>query len=69
MPTRKRGLTTADIIAILQQEVAECGSQTEAAKRLRIKLSYFNDVLHGRRDPGPQVLKALGLQKRYEKVS
>ena len=39
-------------------------SQKRAAQHWGISQQYLNDVLHGRRAPGPQLLSALG----YERV-
>lgn len=54
-----------DIHAIrhmLTRLVADLGSQRAAAEHLRISQAHLFDMLHGRRAPGPKVLKALGLR-------
>lgn len=56
------------VIKRLQRLVDEHGSQKEAASSIGIKPSYFNDVLQGRREPGPKILGALGLRKGYERA-
>lgn len=38
-------------------------SQKALAAELGITPSYLCDVLQGRREPGPQVLRALGLER------
>jgi predicted transcriptional regulator len=38
-------------------------SQVSVAADLGIKPSYLCDLLKGRREPGPKVLKALGLER------
>jgi len=45
------------------------GTQESAAKSLGISPQYLSDVLKGRREPGPKVLKALGLVRKvtYER--
>lgn len=44
---------------------------TELAAELGISKQYLGDVLRGRRDPGPPILKALGIKKVFvlEKAS
>ena len=46
------------------------GSQKVLAETLGVSLPYLNDVIHGRRRPGPKILAALGLQlqRGYEKA-
>ena len=56
------------IIKMLQRLVKEHGSQKAAAVNIGVKPSYFNDVLQGRREPGPKILVALGLRKGYERA-
>ena len=57
-----------DVIKRLKQFVDQFETQKEAAKSLRIRPAYLSDLLNGRRDPGPTVLKALGLRKSYEVI-
>lgn len=38
-------------------------SQTKAAAEIGVSKSYFNDVLHGRRDPGPTFIDGMGMEK------
>ena len=54
-------LTHSDIIEALRLAI---GSQTAAswAKANRISPQYLSDVLHRKREPGPKVLKALGVR-------
>ena len=40
-------------------------TQMEYAKSLGISQQYLNDVYRGRRDPGPAILRLLGLQAAY----
>lgn len=56
------------ILKMLQRLVKERGSQKAAAESIGVKPSYFNDVLQGRREPGPAILSALGLKKGYERA-
>jgi transcriptional regulator with XRE-family HTH domain len=38
-------------------------TQAEVAVELGVTTQYLSDILHNRREPGPTVLKALGLRK------
>lgn len=57
-----------DIVQQLERLVVKHKSQKDAAAKIGVTLSYFNDVLHGRRKPGPLILNALGLRKGYERI-
>lgn len=48
------------------QKLKGSRTQKEFADSLHITQQYLSDVLKGRRDPGPRILKALGLRKGYE---
>lgn len=63
-------MTQRQILAALRKLVENYDSQRTAALTLNISSQYLNDVLRGRRQPGPKILKGLGLQKseHYEKV-
>jgi hypothetical protein len=41
--------------------------QSDAAHALQISLPYFNDMLHGRRDVSPSILRKLGLRRAVVK--
>lgn len=45
-------------------------TQDQLAQDLGISAPYLSDVIHGKRDPGPKVVQALGLEKRitYRKL-
>lgn len=47
------------------------GSQDALAKKLKVSPAYINDILHGRREPGPAVYRPLGFERivRYEKTN
>lgn len=47
----------------LRGAVRVIGTQRAAAHRWRVSEAYLCDVLHGRRQPGPKLLKALGLRR------
>ena len=45
-------------------------TQSALAKELGVSPAYLSDILRGKRDPGPQVLGALGLERvvTYERA-
>jgi transcriptional regulator with XRE-family HTH domain len=47
------------------------GSQTDAAEALGVSRSYLNDILQGRREPGPKLLEGLRYRAvvAYEKTA
>ena len=46
----------------LREMASEMGSQKALAEKLGVTQSYLSDVLNGRREPGPKMLAALGLE-------
>ena len=54
-------MTREEMIAALGNQVRAEG-MTGVAARLRISLPYLWMVLNGRRNPGPKLLSALGLE-------
>lgn len=64
MVDMEEGLTIKDVVALLDEQVRLCGySQKTVAFNLGISPQYLNDILRNRGEPGPKVLKALGLEK------
>lgn len=61
---RGRALSRFEVLALLGQIVRESGSMRAGARFLTVSAPYLHDVLHGRRDPGPKVLRPLGLKAR-----
>jgi transcriptional regulator with XRE-family HTH domain len=55
----------------LMRKRLEKMTQSELASELGISVSYLSDILNDRRDPGPRVLEALGVEKvvSYRKKS
>lgn len=51
-----------DVLAALRDRVAAAGSQRAWARACNISAPYVSDVLNGRRQPGPAILRALGLE-------
>jgi DNA-binding transcriptional regulator YdaS (Cro superfamily) len=49
------------VLARLRAECRKAGGQRAWAALYGVSESYVSDLLHGRRKPGPRVLKALGL--------
>lgn len=47
----------------LSEWAKRLGSQRALAKELGVSEPYLSDVINGRRDPGPKILKALGLER------
>ena len=56
-------MNTQEFIAYLQRLASEVGSQKQLAKQLGVSPAYLGDILHGRREPGEKILKALGFQR------
>lgn len=52
-----------DVLQKLLNECTRAGGQKAWAIRWGLSPQHVNDVLNGRRDPGPGVLIPLGLQK------
>lgn len=58
---KRRQLTLDDVITLLRREAD--GRQVEFALRAGVTQQYISDILRGKREPGPKILDALGLQK------
>jgi len=54
-------LDRADIVKLLQADIAKAGSQLAWAKKTGIERTFTNMVLHGTRAPSPKMIRALGL--------
>jgi hypothetical protein len=57
--------TTAEVRALLAAATSAAASQAAWARGQGISAGYVCDVLRGRKEPGPKILKALGLQAAY----
>lgn len=59
------------VIDLLRRQCTRAGSQASFAAQNKLSPPYLNDVLSGRREPGPAILKALGMEKivSYRKIS
>jgi len=56
-------LTHAKLIKLLRETTEDAGSAKAWGELHKIGAPYISDVLNRRRDPGPKILKALGLRK------
>jgi len=63
-------LKPLDVYAMLRQSCRDAGGQSAFARKHGVTAAYVSDVLNGRQDPGPALLKAIGVRKvvRYEVV-
>lgn len=52
-----------DVIDRLRAAIAKAGSQAAFAEMYGLSAAYVNDVINGRREPGPAILEALGVEK------
>ena len=52
-----------DPLDILRQRL-NGKTQRELAGELDISVQYLSDILNGRREPGPKILSALGIERR-----
>lgn len=60
---KRKHLTLEDVLDILRAGIKTHGTQANYADFLGITQGYINDMLKRKRDPGPKVLDALGLEK------
>ena len=47
----------------LERQCTALGSQKRFSEKHGVSLPYVNDVLHGKREPGDKILKALKLKR------
>lgn len=65
----KSSLNRDEVNELIRDLVKQEGTQTAAAAKLGIVSSYMSDLLKGKRDPGPEVLKFFGLEKKIIYIS
>ena len=65
----KSTLNRDDVIALIKKLIEQEGTQTAAAAKMGIVPPYVNDLLKGKRDPGPEVLGFFGLEKKIVYIS
>jgi hypothetical protein len=57
-------LTQDDLIELIRSKIPnEMGGQAQLAEAVGVTPQNLNDVLNGRRPPGPTLLKAIGVKK------
>lgn len=59
----KKVYPLSEVIEDIQQLVLSLSTQKAVARHLHISPQYLGDVLRGRREPGPALLKRLGWKK------
>ena len=64
----KSTLNRDQVMALIKDLVEKEGTQA-AATKMGIAPPYVNDLLKGKRDPGPEVLGFFGLEKKVVYVS
>ena len=71
-----RTYSLPDVIELLRTEVAQSPSGRAYARSHGLSAAYVQHVLIGRTDPGPKILKCLGLERvpvvhtpRYRRVA
>ncbi len=57
-----QNMNVADVRTLLQRACNEQGSNRAWARLHKVSAAYVGDVLLCRREPGPAILKALGLE-------
>jgi DNA-binding phage protein len=59
----RRLLTIAKINKVLRREITQAGGPSQWARRTGISRAHISRVLHGHRQPGPEMIRGLGLQE------
>lgn len=55
-------MTADDVRAMLKRACRDAGTATEWADLHNVSKAYVSDVLNGRREPGPAICEAFGLE-------
>jgi hypothetical protein len=55
-------MTPDDVRTMLRRACREAGAAVSWAKAHKLSPAYVSDVLNGRRDPGPAICDALGIE-------
>lgn len=60
-----RALTEDEFVALIRRTIDEKfgGVQSDAARAWQVSISYLNDVIHKRRQPGVMIYGALGFKR------
>lgn len=56
-------MNTEQVREIIRDLCVEAGSQSAWAKANGVSQAYVNHVLEGKREPGPAILEAIGLER------
>ena len=56
-------LTMAKINKVLRREITQAGGPSQWAHRTGVSRVHTSRVLHGHRQPGPKMIRALGLEE------
>lgn len=59
-------MTRDDVNKLLEQMVERAGSRAALAKEIGVTPAYVGAVLLGNREPGPAILKVLGLRRQVQ---
>lgn len=64
-------MTPETVRKILRKACGKAGGQRTWAAAVSISPPHVNDVLHGRREPGPAICRALGVERvvTYRRVA
>ena len=55
-------MTAGEVRELLRKACEKAGTQGAWAKAHEVSAAYVSDVILGRRDPGPAICEALGLE-------
>jgi lambda repressor-like predicted transcriptional regulator len=66
--TMARAYTVRNLIDMLEKRI-EGASLRSVSKELGVSAAYLSDVLHGRRQIGPKLARALGFRRRVAKTT
>lgn len=56
-------MTEIEVRRLVKVGIKRAGSLRKYAKEMGINASYVSDMVNGRRNPGPKLLKPLGLKR------
>jgi predicted transcriptional regulator len=66
MRLQSQAMTREEVVALLQRMADRAGSQRALAKEIGVTAAYVGQVLDGKRDPGPAILKVFGLRRHVQ---
>lgn len=58
--SERKCYSVKEVVAELQNEIERCGSQNEAARRMKISQGFVWQIVHGYKAPSALVLEGLG---------